>query len=96
MKNTSLRFLGILAAVLLQTATSGAAAEPPRRVLSLNGTWQIAEGKMDQAPAAFERTPGNPLNPFRDFKLAGGYVARDEIHLLFKSLRFDKVQFSGT
>ena len=31
-------------------------AAPGRTTLSLDGTWQIAEGKMDQAPAVFERT----------------------------------------
>jgi hypothetical protein len=46
MKNTRLTFLGILAAALFPAAT-GSATESPRRVLSLNGTWQIAEGKNE-------------------------------------------------
>ncbi len=33
-----------------------AADNSPRHVLSLDGTWQIAEGGMGQAPAVFERT----------------------------------------
>ena len=32
------------------------AADSPRRTLSLDGIWQIAEGGMDQAPSLFERT----------------------------------------
>jgi hypothetical protein len=31
------------------------AAQPQRRTVSLDGTWQIAEGKMEHDPAAFER-----------------------------------------
>ena len=42
--------IGILTALLFQTGTSLAAAQPPRRALSLDGTWQIAEGKMDRSP----------------------------------------------
>ena len=30
--------------------------QPQRRTFSLDGTWQIAEGKMDVVPTAFERT----------------------------------------
>ena len=56
MNNTQLTSIGILAALLFQTGTSLAATQPPRRVLSLDGTWQIAEGKMDRVPTAFERT----------------------------------------
>ncbi len=41
---------------VLMFAASFAAAESPRSVLSLDGTWQIAEGKMDLVPAAFDRT----------------------------------------
>ena len=32
------------------------AADPPRHTLSLDGKWQIAEGKLDQAPARFDHT----------------------------------------
>ena len=32
------------------------AADTPRRMSSLDGIWQIAEGGMDQAPASFECT----------------------------------------
>lgn len=38
------------------TLTSNAASEPLRKVLSLDGTWQIAEGRMDVIPAEFSRT----------------------------------------
>ena len=56
MKNNRFILLGFLVAALFPTAAPGATPESPRRVLSLDGPWQIAEGKMDQAPAAFERT----------------------------------------
>ena len=57
-----------LAAALLCAGFAAWAAEPAapstelgkqaskRTVLSLDGTWQIAEGKKDQAPAKFDRT----------------------------------------
>lgn len=38
------------------TPTAHAASEPLRRVLSLDGTWQIAEGGMDVMPTEFSRT----------------------------------------
>ena len=37
-------------------ATEPGKNESQRTVISLDGTWQIAEGKMDQAPANFDRT----------------------------------------
>lgn len=55
LKTTRLPFFGILAAALLQAAAGSAATEPPRRVLSLDGTWQLAEGATDQRPAQFDR-----------------------------------------
>ncbi|MDP3069970.1 MAG: discoidin domain-containing protein [Opitutaceae bacterium] len=43
--------------LFLALSTVAWAAEPsPRRELSLDGVWQIAEGRMDQPPAAFDRT----------------------------------------
>ncbi len=60
MKTTRLTFLGILAAASFCVATGRAAVEPPRRVLSLDGTWQIAEGTMDHAATGFERTVSVP------------------------------------
>jgi beta-galactosidase len=56
MNNRRLSILPLLAAVCLGAPASYGAPESPRRVLSLDGAWQIAEGSMDQAPAAFERT----------------------------------------
>jgi hypothetical protein len=41
---------------ILGMTSVGAAADAPRQVLSLDGTWQIAEGGMDQVPANFDRT----------------------------------------
>ena len=34
----------------------GLRSETPRRIVSLDGDWEVAEGKMDQVPASFERT----------------------------------------
>ncbi len=45
-----------LALVCLAPLMPGAAAEPARRILPLDGTWQIAEGKMDEAPSSFTHT----------------------------------------
>jgi hypothetical protein len=56
MNRTQLATIGVLAALLFQTGASTAATQPQRRTLSLDGVWQIAEGKMDQVPAAFDRT----------------------------------------
>src|SRR5208283_206000 len=48
--------LGIPLAVLAASAAGAGPGESPRRVLSLDGVWQIAEGTMDRPPAAFDRT----------------------------------------
>jgi len=42
--------------LLGSTAMGGAGAEAPRRVVSLNGSWQIAAGSPDRQPARFTRT----------------------------------------
>lgn len=52
--------LGIPAAALLQAAVGRAATEPLRCVLSLDGTWQLAEGGTDQRPARFDRQVSVP------------------------------------
>jgi beta-galactosidase len=63
---------GFCALFFLHAAARAAAAAAPRQVLSLNGVWQIAEGKMDQAPAAFDHTVPVPglaslaTRPFAD------------------------------
>jgi|CXWL01.1.fsa_nt_gi hypothetical protein len=44
------------AAVLGCTAQAALPPAPPRHSLSLDGTWQIAEGRMDAPPTAFGRT----------------------------------------
>lgn len=48
--------LGILFALFAGAAAVRAADGSPRRVLSLDGNWQIAEGKMEAAPTVFART----------------------------------------
>jgi beta-galactosidase len=48
--------VGLFAISVIGAAPLGAADSSPRDVLSLDGTWQIAEGRMDQAPATFEHT----------------------------------------
>jgi len=35
---------------------AGAASEPPREIVSLDGTWQIADGNMEKMPGSFSRT----------------------------------------
>jgi hypothetical protein len=56
MNYAQLTSIGILGALLFQSGPGIAAAQPQHRALSLDGTWQIAEGKMEQVPAAFDRT----------------------------------------
>ncbi len=50
----SLSVLFLLALAAITPLARG--ADTPRRTLSLDGTWQIAEGKLDPAPGVFERT----------------------------------------
>ena len=49
---------GVLTGMVLATvsALTATAEEGNRRVIALDGTWQLAEGKMDQAPAGFDHT----------------------------------------
>jgi hypothetical protein len=42
--------------LLARVAEADTAGEPPRRVISLNGPWQIAAGSPDQQPDQFDRT----------------------------------------
>jgi beta-galactosidase len=53
----SLRVVTSLA-LALTTAAAEAATRPqaPRRVVSLDGTWQVAEGDIDRVPTAFDHT----------------------------------------
>ena len=55
MKHAQITLFGIFAAILLQTVTGLAGTPSPRRVVSLDGIWQIAEGKVDAVPSAFDR-----------------------------------------
>ncbi|HNQ87808.1 MAG TPA: discoidin domain-containing protein [Verrucomicrobiota bacterium] len=48
--------VGVATAVGVAAITLSAAQEPLRRILSLDGTWQIAEGTMATLPADFART----------------------------------------
>jgi hypothetical protein len=50
-----LQLVGIPLLMLANTSTARA-EDSARRVLSLDGIWQIAEGQMDQVPAAFDRS----------------------------------------
>ena len=56
MKNHRFTFVQLFMVLMIAAVVGSAATEPPRYILSLDGTWQIAEGKMDVAPAAFDRT----------------------------------------
>jgi hypothetical protein len=51
-----LSVLSLALALSFQTIESTTAAEPPSRLISLDGVWQIAEGKMEQAPDRFDRS----------------------------------------
>ena len=56
------------------TALADHGAEAPRRVISLNGTWQIAAGSPDSRPVAFDRTipvPGVVDMAIRPFENVG-------------------------
>jgi len=56
-QGTSIVMFSISFAALLPMHQRTAAAEAAsRRVLNLNGTWQVAEGTMDMVPSQFERT----------------------------------------
>jgi len=67
MKNKPLIYaIGFIAVLFSAALTLGAAnlgpgtSSPLRRTLSLDGTWQIAEGKMDAIPSDFARTAPVP------------------------------------
>ncbi|MBN1421666.1 MAG: discoidin domain-containing protein [Planctomycetes bacterium] len=45
---------------ILLACVAVAPAQDPRRVLSLDGVWEIAEGSLDRVPARFERTAPVP------------------------------------
>ncbi len=46
----------VLAAMLSMHGRAAAADTAPRRVISLNGAWQMAEGTMDAVPSQFQHT----------------------------------------
>ena len=53
----SLRIVASLALVLTAAATEAAIRpQAPRRLVSLDGTWQVAEGDIDRIPTAFDHT----------------------------------------
>ena len=56
------RFGALLAAILLTSAATAMAAEGTtlRKVVSLDGTWQVAEGKLDERPTTFDRSVAVP------------------------------------
>ena len=56
MKRLLFPTIALQAALLFPAGTSLAAPQPRRRVLSLDGTWKIAEGKLDVVPTTFGRT----------------------------------------
>ena len=51
-----LSWVGIPLAMLATTTAAAGAEGTERRVISLDGTWQIAEGTMDRVPDAFDRS----------------------------------------
>ncbi len=52
----SLRVLAAWLCVATAVASASLKPAPPRRVVTLDGTWRIAEGAMDTMPTAFEHT----------------------------------------
>lgn len=50
----------IIYTILLVIATNINAQNPRRNIISLNGTWQIAEGKKDIIPKSFDHTVAVP------------------------------------
>ena len=57
MSEVRLVVMAITIAVLASISQRAAAADSnPRRVIDLNGTWQVAEGTMDSMPKQFEHT----------------------------------------
>ena len=73
----------LTAIVGLVIASATLAAEPPapRRVISLNGTWQVAEGKLDQRPAVFGHSvpvPGLVDMAHPPFASPGSTVAAED------------------
>ncbi|SPE52472.1 putative Beta-galactosidase [Verrucomicrobia bacterium] len=60
MNRHNFNLLEIWTALGLCAAQTLAASPTHRHVLSLDGTWQIAEGRLDQAPAAFDHTVAVP------------------------------------
>jgi hypothetical protein len=88
MNGNQLIAIGILAALLFQTGASIAATQPPRRVLSLDGTWQIAEGKMDhelEGPVVVDVVPdGEPAtHGFSVLKSAHNPLQINDLHNVF-------------
>ena len=76
--NHSVR-ISVLTAVWVAVLTADATAESLRRVLSLDGTWQIAEGKMDTMPVDFSRSvpvPGLVDMAIPSFVAPGPAVAK--------------------
>ena len=56
MKATTSILIGVMAALGAAMLNANASPEPLRRIVSLDGAWQIAEGKMETMPADFSRT----------------------------------------
>ena len=56
MKSINSTVIGVAAIFCLGFPAAGAAAETLRRVVSLDGVWQIGEGKKEQPPSAFDHT----------------------------------------
>jgi hypothetical protein len=54
---TAVRLAASFLLILTSTGVDASTRpSPPRRVVSLDGSWQVAEGGLDRAPAAFDHT----------------------------------------
>ena len=89
--------IGILAIATFQ-ALKTAHAAPPRNVIPLDGTWQIAEGNLTDVPTAFDHTvpvPGLVSLATPPFAELGPTVA-DRIYYTQKTPPFDALWYRRT
>ena len=92
MKATTSILISLMAALGAAGFNANAAPEPLRRIVSLDGTWQIAEGKMEQPPAAFDRTvpvPGLVDMALPAFEEVGVKSARREAFWYRRTFNLD-------
>ena len=93
------RHIRIPLLLLAGVATAYSAGESPRRVLPLDGSWQIAEGKLDQVPAVFDRTvpvPGLVSQATPAFSSPPGPAVADRLRVAQKDPARDAFWYRRT